>query len=274
MLKNYVLDIGLGHEVNILHASDTHLTCCDERDNERKNLLAQKRSKVFPTNEKDFDEMISLSNELKLPLIHTGDLIDFVSEKNLDKAREFSDSCDNFVCAGNHEFSLYVGEAWEDADYRNQSLEKVQKSFNNNIRFDSRIIDGVNFVAIDNSYYLFDEWQLDALKKEAGKGLPIVLMLHDPIFEKGYYDFLMDGTRPCAYLVAAPEEFMKVYPENRYRQQKADKPTLQTVEYIETSGKISAILAGHMHTDYECTIKGNIPQIVTGIGTVRKITIK
>ena len=41
-------------------------------------------------------------------------------------AKEFMESNDYFFAAGNHEFSLYLGEAVEDADYRNQSLAKVQ----------------------------------------------------------------------------------------------------------------------------------------------------
>ncbi|MBQ2706718.1 MAG: metallophosphoesterase, partial [Clostridia bacterium] len=91
---------------------------------------------------------------------------------------KFCDENDVFFAAGNHEFSLYVGEAWEDADYRNQSLAKVQAAFGNDIRFSSRIIGGVNLVAIDDGYSRFDEEHLDLLKAEVAKGLPIVLLMH------------------------------------------------------------------------------------------------
>ena len=63
------------------------------------------------------------------------------------------------MAAGNHEYSLYVGEAWEDAAYRNQSLATVQEAFINNIRMAARVIGGVNFVALDDGYYLFEEEQ-------------------------------------------------------------------------------------------------------------------
>ena len=81
-------------------------------------------------------------------IIYTGDLIDFVSELNIEKAKEFTDSVDIFMSAGNHEFSLYLGEEKEDAAYRNRSLPKVQTAFKNNLRYSSREINGVLFVFI------------------------------------------------------------------------------------------------------------------------------
>ena len=50
--------------------------------------------------------------------------------------------------------------------YRNQSLAHVQESFTNDIRFASRVINGVKLIAIDDSYYRFDNPQLEKLKKK------------------------------------------------------------------------------------------------------------
>ncbi len=97
------------------------------------------------------------------PLIHTGDLIDFVSWANLDFARQFCSRDDCIMAAGNHEFEAgHVGEAFEDEMYRNQVSERVQAAFANDIRFSSRLIGGVNFVAIDNGYYRIERWQRNA----------------------------------------------------------------------------------------------------------------
>ena len=142
--------------------------------------------------------------------MHTGDLLDFVSLANLEAAKAFSDEHDLFMATGNHEFSLYVGEAKEDAAYRNQSLAKVQACFKNNIRMSARVIDGVKFVALDNGYYTFEREQLEFLKQEAKEGLPIVLMFHTPLYDKALYEDTMMRF-PCAYLVGVPEELMRCY---------------------------------------------------------------
>ena len=150
--------VGAAQPFCALHASDTHLTLADERDDVRKQALAAGRLPCFPAAEACLDALTAQALEEDVPVLYTGDLSDFVSAANLDRMRRFTDTVDCFMAAGNHEFSLYVGEAWEDAAYRAQSLDRVQTAFKNDIRFASRVIHGVNFVALDNSYYLIEPW--------------------------------------------------------------------------------------------------------------------
>lgn len=265
--------LGLPAPVSVLHASDTHLTLADTRDDVRKNKLAKARLSVFPTAEEDLRFLSSYAKEHSLPILHTGDLIDFVSAANLDAAKAFADHNDLFFAAGNHEFSLYVGEAREDAAYRNQSLSKVQSCFRNDIRFSSREICGINFVAIDNGYYLFEEAQLAALKAEAAKGLPIVLLLHDPLYEPSLYAYHQQiHPNEPTYLVSVPEEKMAYYSPERYAQQKEDGITHEMTEYIINEPAICALLTGHLHFNYESTFSNGKPQYVTGLSTIRHIT--
>lgn len=268
------LKIGLEKPLKVIHFSDTHLTRADGRDDDRKTELAKKRrSRSFPDNEQIYKETLELAAQGYDAVLHTGDLIDFVSYANLEAAREFAETTDCFFAAGNHEFSLYVGEAKEDAAYRAQSLDRVQASFGNDIRFDSRIIGGVNFVAIDDSYYLFEEYQLEGLKKEAAKGLPIILLLHNPIYEEKLFEFRMK-TESCAYLTATPEDKMQSYSEHRREQQRPDGITLEAVEYIKTEPMIKAILAGHIHCNYEGELREGLPQLVVGKRNAREIVIE
>lgn len=174
--------VGAAQPFTVLHASDTHLTLADERDNDRKHALAAARLQGFPAAEEVLQQLTALALEENLPVLHTGDLSDFVSAANLDRMRAFTDTVDCFMAAGNHEFSQYVGEAWEDAAYREQSLARVQAAFKNDIRFASRVLHGVNFIALDNSYYLIEPWQLARLRAEAEKGLPMVLLVHTPLY--------------------------------------------------------------------------------------------
>jgi len=268
------LHLGAAEPFTILHASDTHLTRADERDDARKLALAGRRTNNFPKAEQHLQELTALAQQRGLTVVHTGDLIDFVSAANIDAARGFADQVDCFMAAGNHEFSLYVGEAKEDAAYRNISLDRVNAVFKNNIRFASRIIGGVNFVALDNSYYLVEQWQLERLREEAERGYPIVLALHTPLYSQDMYRQRAEqGKVNPAYLMSVPEELMRAYTPDRYEQQLQDAVTAEAYRFITESGAVKAILTGHLHCDFEADITPTLRQYVTGIGTVREIVI-
>lgn len=256
----------------LLHISDTHLTFADGRDDERKQKLAENRKECFPEQCENLKAASCFAKENAIPIVHTGDLIDFVSVLNLEKAKDFIINNDCFVCAGNHEFSLYVGEAFEDEEYRNQSLKKVQMSFSNDIRFAVREINGVNLVAVDNSYYLIDENQLEKLKNTVSLGKPIILLLHTPLYSKQLFDLQMSDDSSAA-LMGVPEELMGSYSQHRYRQQKADETTKKAFEYIKGEKLIKAILAGHLHYNYEDDVTGTLRQYITGLNTGRIVEI-
>jgi len=277
------LRVGAEYPFLIVQISDTHLTFADSRDGERKVVLANNRSKLFPNAEAVLRSAAEVADRLQAPLFHTGDLIDFVSEANLEYVSDFMADHDCFVCAGNHEFSLYVGEAREDAAYRGQSLDRVQKAFRNDIRMDSKVIHGVNFVALDDGYYLFEEQQLAFLKQQAEKGLPIILLLHNPIYEEMLFDAVVNHREAlgmsqsksrCAYLTAVPEDKMAHYSPERFGQQRADEITRETVAFIKSEPMIKAILTGHLHCNYEGLLTSEIPQIVTSNEDVRVISIR
>lgn len=272
IIKNYI-HIGIKEPFCVLHASDTHLTFCDERNDQRKIELSKNRSDSFPNAEADLQFIKEKATADKRTVIHTGDMIDFVSELNIEKAKEFSDSVDCFMVAGNHEFSLYVGEAKEDDAYRNQSLSKIQSAFKNNIRCSSRIIGGVNFIAVDNSYYLIDKKQLDFIKTETEKDYPAILLVHTPLYSKDLYDFSRNGSDSPAYLMSVPDELMSDYSCHRYEQQKEDSVTADAYSFIVNCKNIRAIFAGHLHENYDGLINNRILQIVTGLSTLREIYI-
>lgn len=272
IIKNH-LHIGVKEPFCVLHASDTHITFADNRDSERKVLLSEQRKKVFFNAEANLEFLKKKASAEKRTVIYTGDMIDFVSELNFEKAEEFCSSVDIFMSAGNHEFSHYLGEAKEDAAYRNISLERVQKIFKNDIRCSSRIIGGVNFVAIDNSYYLFEKEQLEFLKKETEKGYPVILCVHVPLFTNELYDFMINRDGLPAYLMSVPEDMMRDYSPHRFEQQKQDEITFEAYNFIVNCKNIRAVLTGHLHKNYEGKISGDTYQFATGCSTVREIYI-
>ncbi len=274
-LKEITVSIGIENPFSFLHISDTHLTLADERDGQRKMELAADRTAGFGANgEQRLSEAEEYAKENGLFILYTGDLIDFVSRANLERAKRFVDDNRVLFIAGNHEFSLCVGEAWEDEAYRNQSLAYVQSFFKEDIRFCSTVVNGVNFVGIDNGYYLFDHYQLNALKEEVAKGYPIILYVHNPLFEKTLFDFsnVANGGY-SAYLVGTPEPLLRQGDAMRYKQQKADAVTEETITFIKAQPLIKAVFAGHLHKDFDAPLTENIHQYVTGMTTLRHIHI-
>jgi hypothetical protein len=77
------LQIGAKKTFKIIHMSDTHLTHADLRDGERKVKLAEERFPIFPHAEEMLEAADQLAEELGAPILSTGDLIDFVTLKNL-----------------------------------------------------------------------------------------------------------------------------------------------------------------------------------------------
>lgn len=274
-IKQTDIHIGVESPFSLIHISDTHFVLADERNDLRKIKLSKEREKVFiPYPEKKLTQAEEYAKKNNLKIIHTGDLIDFVSQANLERAKRFIDENDVLFIAGNHEFSLYVGEAFEDEAYRNQSLAYVQKFFKEDIRFNARQIGGVNFVGIDNGYYRFDFEQLKALKEQVKLGLPIILFIHNPLFEKSLFEreFANNNLR-IASVVAAPEDYLRLNNEKRQLVLKPDEATVEMFEYIKGEPLIKAVLSGHLHYDFESNVTERLPQYVTGINTIRKINI-
>lgn len=269
------LRVGAERPFSMLHMSDTHIALADERDSERKRILARNRASYFTHAEEMLQAGAKLAHEKQMPIVHTGDLTDFVSYANLDRVKRFMGETDCFMAAGNHEFSQYVGEVLEDAPYRNQSLALVQSTFPNNIRFCSRKINGVNLIAMDNGYYLFEEEQMEMLREEVKLGLPIILLMHTPLYTPKLSDYMFHVRKSeMTFLINTPEEEMLGYLPKRYRQQKADATTVRAYHYIMNEPLIRGLVTGHLHFDYEEQISPTLTQIVTGCTTLRTICVE
>lgn len=195
-LVETTLQIGIKEPFSVWHMSDTHLTKADARENERKQTLARERTATYLRVRADSAEELladatRICSETKLPLLYTGDLIDFTSAANFESGRDFIRATDCLFAVGNHEFSQYVGVAWEDEAYKAVSADGVREMLGCDYSVVTRVISGVNFVAIDNNYYRFTEAQHRRLREEVEKGLPVVLLLHNPLYEETLYRTMM-----------------------------------------------------------------------------------
>lgn len=281
-LEKTEIELGLEKPVRLLHVTDTHLTLADGRDDERKRALARDRARSFGDIDGRIEaflaEQAAYARENCDLLVHTGDLMDFVSRANVDAARAFLKDEGVFFIAGNHDYSLYVGEAWEDDAYRMNSYMKMGYGLGVPMFFNARQAGGVNVVGIDNSYYRFADWQRERLRLEVEKGLPVVLALHDPLFEESLYQYHMkERPEGCTYLVGCDEAHLLPYNEFRAVQQRPDEATLRMIDYIKAEPRIKVILAGHLHFSFVSRIGETLVQVVTGSGyegVAREVVLK
>ena len=275
-IRNVTVNLECEQAFSALHISDTHLSLVDNRDNERKMKLAAGRVRIFPAAEHYLDAAINHARLNNMMILHTGDLIDFTSEANLDCAAEHLLDNNVLASAGNHEYSQYVGEALEDEAYKRQSYEKVQEVFPNNLEFCSKAVNGVNFVAIDDVYYNVTERQHELMEKEMKKGMPVVMLCHVPLYTPKHCEHAMKTNgNGAAYVTGAPLSITSKYPgdpslpagqqwRNRSVQQRADKPTLEFVKWLKEQKPLKAILCGHCHYFYEERFSPTAMQYIVG----------
>jgi len=269
------LNIGVENPFSILHMTDTHITIDDPgADSGRQGCF----DCDFENSSQDYClQAIEYAKQNNMTILNTGDLLDYLSEGNFEFVKKHFANVDYMYAAGNHDFCHKVGEATEDYSYKWEMIKRSAPCFNCNLYFDSRVINGVNFVTLDDSYYLISDGQIELLKAEAARGYPIVLCMHVPLYEEELAKIEIENNKTCAYLTGAPAELLATYPEHRRLQQTPDDATLRALEYIYGESAIKAIVAGHLHRNYECVLKNGIPQIVTHgsyKGYVREITFR
>ena len=268
ILKTTV-DIGLGHEVKVLHVTDSHIALDDEGDE-------RGRFKYFSNAEEYFHQTCAYAKENGLTMLNTGDLLDAHTESNFAFADKYLLPTDTIYAAGNHDFCHFVGKATEDYAYKWDRIKYSAPHLPNNLYFYSRVIDGVNFVTLDDSYYLMTDGQIELLRAEAARGYPIVLGIHIPLFTRAQADQILAHGNKCAFLMGAPREYTDKYPSDRDRQQSPDEATLRAIEYINSEPQIKAIVTGHTHINFEEKLPGGAIQITTAggyHGYAREITL-
>ncbi len=277
-IRKIRIPVGASTPFRALHISDSHLTRVDHRDNERKKKLSAGRRKGFAMAEQYFDAAVRYAEEQNIILLHTGDLIDFVSEANLDAVAARLRTSNSFASAGNHEYSRYVGEAREDEAYKAENYLRVENAYPNNLTMASRVINGVNFVALDDVYYNFTTAQQRWMEGQVKRGLPIVMLCHVPIYTPEHCQSILKGNKGLAgYMTGAPLEITETYqtnpalPEaeqwrNRSVQQRADQPTLDFIEWLKKQPLLKAVLCGHCHHFYQERLSPTAMQYTVGAG--------
>ena len=261
------IDAGADEPFYFIHIGDTHVSYIDERDYGDERLIdtADKRIDYCPTDLRMLDDVSLKARELGAFIVNTGDLIDFISQKNLDIAKDFNSKNDVFTSAGNHEYLVYIWNDGDNYERRDRVRDTVKPAFTNDIEFSVRIEHGVKFIAIDNSFHNIDEWQLERFKEELAKDdMPVILALHVPLYAPDMFEFQMASLNYefPAWLMNVPEELMRRYnySEEDYKEQKANKFTEEFYDLIINSPEIKAIVTGHNHAHFVSQVTPTLKQ--------------
>lgn len=260
-----MVHIGLEKPFSVLHISDTHLTAATDQDDERRHKLHENRSQTFGGRQEEaLKDTLSWARDHVDYVVHTGDLIDWQSEGNYELVKKYFG--DNIVgCMGNHEFSeaMWLSEPKEESTeaYKDRSRKRLAEVYGRDISVSSQVVNGLNFIAMDDVYGTFTSKQVKRFKKEVKKGLPIVLCLHVPLLTDDIWRATIRfwTKAPSRYTNAAVPTI-----NGDYKAQKEDPVTRDFIAYLRQEPLLRCILAGHEHITVEDQFSPTCREYVVG----------
>ncbi len=258
----------------IFHITDTHLTIDDERG-EKYQEFSQRMAKGYKSNihfqsgekystKESFEWTLQRAKEEKADFLAlTGDIFSFPSEAAVEWAlNKLNETGIPFAyVAGNHDWH-YEGMRGSSKELRDTWIEKHLKAMyqGNNPLFASYDFNGLRFICIDNSTYEILPEQLQFFKEQVNSGIPIILMMHIPLYMPG---------RPMGYGCAHPEwsgktdNGYKLERREKWREEGHTKVTFDFYNEVFRATNLLTILAGHTHRS-ALDVKKGIPQVVSG----------
>lgn len=247
-LTYHAIAAGATKPFTVLHISDTHLTAAYPDEGEFERKTAYRRIRTFGGRQEEaLRDSIAWAKEHVDYLLHTGDLIDFQSRANFDLVKKYygEGGAMMFGCLGNHEH--YRGKKMAKKDGKPivpavvPDLLKEAYPFPND--FCSTVVNGVNFITIDDSTDTVSADQATRFEAEVKKGLPILLCMHCPFPTR---EIVRAASRfwPRTNLKAIRDMSSFVESE-KYR----DATTKDFVAYLRAQPLLKGILCGHGHVN-------------------------
>ncbi len=265
MLAYQRIDAGATAPFSILHISDTHLSSAypNEADAEGKMKSMERRTKTFGGRQEEaLRDSLAWAKKNVDYVLHTGDLIDWQSDANFDLVKKYYGDT-MFGSMGNHEFYTYLpGEkhTWQEP-FKTRSWDMLKAKYPVDPRFSSKVVNGVNFVCVDDVFGTVQPDQVEMFRSEAKKGMPIVLCMHVPFLT----DFIWQAS--CRFWRSNGKRFASAAaPEasGDFKRQLEDKVTSDFIAYLKREPLLKGILAGHLHITVQERFSPTAMQYVVG----------
>ncbi len=256
--------IGLERPFSVLHISDTHLTAAYADEPEEKQKLHKLRTRTFGGRQEEaLRDSLDWAKKNVDYVIHTGDLIDWQSRANFDLVKKYFGGAMTGAL-GNHEFSpsMWLSKRKEEPSeaYKEPSRAALAAAYPFDIELQSTIVNGVNFVTLDDVYGYVTARQVARFAAEVKKGLPIVLCMHVPFVTPELWRAdvkFWHAERKYASATLAN-------PGGDYARQQIDVVTRDFIAALRREPLLKAILAGHMHITVQERFSPTAVQYVVG----------
>jgi hypothetical protein len=277
--KKLTLDVGASKPFSALHFSDTHISMLDAAEllswTARELSLYEARNNGvfgkggFPFAMQSFAATVAYAKRRGIPMLNTGDFFDFRSEMNLEFVRRSFAGLDIFSCLGNHEGhglhtpNLNPSNMKEDDALRRRFEEVI----GNPLLLASRVINGVNFVAFDNTSLAKRrrKEQLAMMKAEFAKNLPTVLMCHMPPFTPELHEANCEMHRKWGFQPPKDKDLNSYYMMGEdFAKSKAPLAMRELMDFVKSQKNLKAFLCGHLHFEWQGTIGNGVPVCVIG----------
>ena len=259
------LHVGATKPFAVLHASDTHLTEAYPHEPGYIRNHASARTRTFGgRQEESLHDTLEYARLHADYLVHTGDLMDFQSEKNFDLVKMYFGTGARQVSMGNHEFETIGEKGLEylrSEAFKDRTRALLAAAYPQDPSFAAQVVNGVNFITLDDVFGYVTESQVAKFKAEVAKGLPIVLCMHVPF----HSEFSWKITR--AYWDSGRNRYgLKDYSfvrdgSDRWYQQN-DPVTRDFIAYLKTEKLLKGILTGHEHFHFDEPFSPTARQII------------
>jgi len=260
-----VVKAGATKPFSVLHISDTHLTAAFDDESGKKQTLRKIRMQTFGGHQEEaLRDSLAWAKKNVDYVVHTGDLIDWQSRANLALVKKYFGP--NMVGSmGNHEFSpdMWLSEpkCTNDEAFKEPSRKMLADAYPFDISFASQVVNGVNFVTLDDVYGTVTPEQVERFRAEVKKGLPIVLCMHVP--------FYTDEIRLCTekFWIEGGGRFTNATLPPRTGdslRQQTDPTTRDFIASLKREPLLKAILAGHLHITIQERFSPTAIQYVVG----------
>lgn len=260
------LRVGAAKPFKALHVSDTHLNFWDVTEyqgSEKWNDHFERRWVRFPQALNSFYATLDYAAERNLPVLHTGDLIDWNSSGNRRVLAHSLKDADFFYALGNHEYhtSPAGGSPAMTGDEARAALRRVAP---NGLTVASKVLNGVNFVAFDDGETNLREEAVRGIRAEFGKGLPVVLMCHiPPCYTREFLENKLAASRAEKRRLGVAEDKLP----SRLSAPVQDSHDARTKEFygwLRGQRLLKAILCGHTHIEERGAFSETADMIVAG----------
>ena len=162
--------------------------------------------------------------------------------------------------AGNHDWH-YEGMKGSSESLRAAWTEKHLKPMyqGNHPLYASYDLNGFRMVCIDNSTYEILPEQLDFFRKQVASGLPLILMMHIPLYVAG-----RSIGFGCGHPLwgAEADRGFEIERREKWREEGHTDTTMSFRDEVFMSENLLCVLTGHIHRP-SLDVEGGVPQVVT-----------